>query len=164
MFKFGVTMLKSENALPQDCLLAMYRHSLMHRMGIYASAGGPASSAGASGAGQPTVLHAPNLIFHSCLYVAHHSSSHLVSVSPQTMILKRSYSSLVHPGTTSLSRMARSPLVTGARLLIFSLAEQRAGLRATSRKNIARIILDLYASIDFNRIGEGPQRTQVVLS
>merc|ERR1719263_1869963 len=146
MFKFGVTMFKSENALPQDCLLAMYRHSLMHRMGIYASAGGPSSSAGgpsssgaASGAGQPTVLHAPNLIFHSCLYVAHHSSSHFVRVSPQTMILKRSYSSLVQPGTFSLSRLARSPLVTGALLLILSLAKQTSGIKARSTRKVVRM-------------------------
>merc|ERR1719359_1030923 len=142
MFKFGVTMFKSENALPQDCLLAMYRHSLMHRMGIYASAGGPSSSGAASGAGQPTVLHAPNLIFHSCLYVAHHSSSHFVRVSPQTMILKRSYSSFVQPGTTSLSRLARSPLVTGARLCILSLAKQTVGANATTRINETARIAD----------------------
>merc|ERR1719386_89405 len=95
----------------------------------YSSAGG-ASSAGASGAGHPTVLQAPNLIFHSCLYVSHHSSSHFVRVSPHTMILKRSYSSLVQPGTFSLSRLARSPLVTGALLLILSLAKQTSDVNA----------------------------------
>merc|ERR1719478_1039309 len=106
---------------------------------VHSSAG--VSSAGASsGAGQPTLLQAPNLIFHSCLYVSHHSSSHFVSVSPQTMILKRSYSSSVHPGTTSLSRLARSPLVTGARLLRFNLAEQSSKLKAEITKNMVRII------------------------
>merc|ERR1719198_2049999 len=117
----------------------------------HSSAGGPDSSAGASPAGHPTVLQAPNLIFHSCLYVSHHSSSHLVRVSPHTMILKRSYSSLVQPGTFSLSRFARSPLVTGALLLTLSLARQTSEVKARSTKRVARMTL---ASIHFNGDGK----------
>merc|ERR1719359_1021858 len=100
---------------------------------FHSSAASSFGSSSGSGAGQPTLLHAPNLIFHSCLYFAHHSSSHLASVSPHTMILYRSYSSLVHPGTFSLSLLARSPFVTGARLLMFSLAKQTAGANAIIR-------------------------------
>merc|ERR1719379_980577 len=59
---------------------------------------------------QPSLLQAPNLSFHSCLYFSHHSSSHVERVSPQRMILYRSCSSAVH-ATPSIS-----PFVTMPRL------------------------------------------------
>merc|ERR550537_1948621 len=48
---------------------------------------------GFGGPQQPSLLHAPNFSFHSCLYFSHHSSSQVDSVSPQRMILYRSCSS-----------------------------------------------------------------------
>merc|ERR1719379_2906670 len=58
----------------------------------------------------PSLLHAPNLSFHSCLYFSHHSSSQVDKVSPHRMILYRSCSSGVH------ATPCISPFVTMPRL------------------------------------------------
>merc|ERR1719399_246715 len=77
---------------------------------------------------QPNLMHAPNFLRHSLLYVSHHSSSHSCRVLPQTMILKRACSSGVQ------ATPWRSPAVTGALLRRLWRCEAASAAPASARR------------------------------